>query len=102
MAIGVTQYLRQMAEIRIKFVDIFSHRDRPEFVLFNSTRYHSIANIFYDTVRLVSWGDSLATTLFREVTQLHPSAARDGQCEIGANSDCNLAGFDYHENTSCH
>lgn len=52
MAIGVTQYLRQMVKIRIKFVDIFSHRDRPEFALFNSTRYHATANILYDTVRL--------------------------------------------------
>ena len=46
MAIGVPQRLRQMIQIRVKFVDVFSHHGRPKFVLFNTTRYHFAANIF--------------------------------------------------------
>ncbi|MEX3968969.1 cupin domain-containing protein [Paraburkholderia sp. EG286B] len=41
-----------MIQIRVKFIDIFSHRDRPKSVLFNTTRYRFAANEFCDTVRL--------------------------------------------------
>src|ERR1700678_1197701 len=44
--------MRQMIQIRVKFVDIFSHHDRPKSVLFNTTRYRFTANEFCDTVRL--------------------------------------------------
>src|ERR1700679_987844 len=43
--------MRQMIQIRVKFVDIFSHHDRPKSVLFNTTRYRFTANEFCDTVR---------------------------------------------------